>query len=416
MIIETKIALILLSLTALVRLVGQILGVYVIGALALVVDVYALGLLLGLQHRQRAISPFWLAVLFGFALPFEHVMQHTMGYALQHVSAAGACQILNLGTSPVQCEGVRILLAGKDVLVDLPCSGARGLFLLFILFSALATITRPTWFYASIGIAITLFAAFVVNVIRIVLLAIGLAYEIDVMASPYHDLIGLIALGIGIIPIILWAMKVPKAQPVKVFKINLSQNWPVRLISVIFVISAIIIVNLPVYPVDVAKESKSPSLPAFIGNEAAVPGNLLPQERHYFTQYGGGAAKASYGPFGLLVVSTSAPLRHLHTPIECLSGAGHEVRYVTSTYEHLPTAIYHSTDPQGRQWLIRVTFFNENGMMTPYISEAVWQWLQNRNVNWTMVQRIAPFYSQKEERDEWDVAVARALELPLFPR
>jgi len=53
-------------------------------------------------------------------------------------------------------------------------------------------------------------------------------------------------------------------------------------------------------------------------------------------------------------------------------------------------------------------------MMTPYVSEAVWQWLQNRNINWTMVQRIAPFYSQKVERDEWDVAVARALELPIF--
>lgn len=413
MISETKIALILLSLTALVRLVGQILGVNVIGAFALVVDVYALALLFGLQHRQRAVSPFWLAVLFGFALPFEHVMQHTMGYALQHISAVGACQILNLGTSPVQCEGVRILLAGKDVLVDLPCSGARGLFLLFILFSALAAITRPTWFYAGFGIAITLFAAFFVNVIRIVLLAIAYVTEFDVMASPYHDLIGLTALGIGIIPIVLWAMKVPKAKPVKVFKANFSQNWQVRLISLIFVIFAIVIVNLPVYPIDVARVVKSPILPAFIGDFSAVKGSLLPQERDYFTQYGGGAAKASYGPYGLLVVKTSAPLRHLHTPIACLSGAGHKVRYVTSTYGRLPSAIYHSTDPQGQQWLIRVTFVADNGMMTPYVSEAVWQWLQNRNINWTMVQRIAPFYSQKVERDEWDVAVARALELPV---
>lgn len=417
---ETKIALILLSLTALVRLVGQILGVNVIGALALVVDVYAIGLLLGLQYRQRAISPFWLAVLFGFALPFEHVMQHTMGYALQHVSAVGACQILNLGTSPVQCEGLRILLAGKDVLVDLPCSGARGLLLLFILFSALAAITRPNWIYASIGVAITLIAAFMVNVIRIVLLAIGLAYvtEIDVMAPPYHDLIGLIALGIGIIPILWWAMKVPKAKPAKMFKVfkgfkvNLSKNW--RVISLIFLIFAVVIVNLPVYPVDVARKVSSPTLPSFIGNFRAIPGSLSPQERNYFTQYGGGAAKASYGPFGLLVVNTSAPLRHLHTPIQCLSGAGHKVRYVTSTYGRLPTAIYHSTDPQGQKWLIRVTFIDDNGMMTPYVSEAVWQWLQNRNINWTMVQRIAPFYLGKEEIDEWDIAVARALELPIW--
>ncbi|KHD08950.1 hypothetical protein PN36_10010 [Candidatus Thiomargarita nelsonii] len=232
-------------------------------------------MLFGLQHRQRAVSPFWLAVLFGFALPFEHIMQHTMGYALQHISALGACQILNFGTSPVQCEGVRILLAGKDVLVDLPCSGARGLFLLFILFSALAAITRPTWFYASIGIAITLIAAFFVNVIRIVLLAIAYVTEIDVMASPYHDLIGLTALGMGIIPIVLWAMKVPKAKPVKVFKANFSQNWQIRFISLIFVIFAIVIVNLPVYPIDVARIAKSPTLPAFIGDFSAEQGMIM---------------------------------------------------------------------------------------------------------------------------------------------
>ncbi|HEC85725.1 MAG: exosortase [Candidatus Parabeggiatoa sp. nov. 2] len=421
---ETKIALILLSLTALVRLVGQILGINVIGALALIVDVYALGLLLGLRHRQRAVSPFWLAVLFGFALPLEHIMQHTIGYGLQQISAAGACQVLGLGTEPVQCEGMRIWLAGKDVLVDLPCSGARGLLLLFILFSALAAMTRPSWHYASLGVAITLIAAFFANVIRIVLLALGLAYAdtlggIDVMASPYHDLIGFTALGIGVIPVVWWAMKVPKQiapaarEILDGFSFIKKGQWGIRLIALLFVILAMVIVNLPTHPIDVARKIESPVLPAFISDFSAVHGSLSALERDYFTRYGGGAAKASYGPFGLLLVSTSAPLRHLHTPIECLGGGGHKVRYVTSTYGHLPTAIYHSTDPRGQRWKIRVTYVADNGMTTPYISEAVWQWLQNRRLNWTMVQRIAPFEVPQNEIEEWDIAVARALELPV---
>ncbi len=414
----------MLSLTALVRLMGQILDVNVIGALALIVDVYALGLLLRLHQRQRAISPFWLAVLFAFALPLEHIMQHTIGYGLQLMSAVGACQLLSLGAEPVQCEGVRILLAGKDVLVDLPCSGARGLLLLFILLSALARITRPSWLYASVGIVITLIAAFIVNTIRIVLLAIGLAYAdnlggIDVMAQPYHDIIGFTALGIGIIPVVWWAMKVPKpiyphfpvSKENKKFVPLVKQ---VRFIAISFLLLAILIVNLPVYPIDVARKIELPELPNFIGHFSAIHSDLSPDEQIYFTRYGGSAAKASYGPYGLLIVSTSAPLRHLHTPLECLSGIGHKVRYVTSIYGHLPTAIYHSIDPQGQQWSIRVTFVADNGMTTPYVSEAVWQWLQNRNMNWTMVQRIAPFDMLNKEIEEWDIAVSRALELPIF--
>jgi exosortase/archaeosortase family protein len=452
MMTETKIALTLLSLTALVRLVGQILGIDIIGALALTVDVYALGLLLGLQRRQRAVSPFWLAILFAFALPLERVMQHTIGYSLQFISAAGACQILGLGTEFVQCQGVRILLAGKDVLVDLPCSGARGLLLLFTLFSALAAITRPTWYYASIGIGITLMAAFIVNVIRIVLLAIGLAYPntlggIDVMASPYHDLIGFTALAIGIIPVVLWAMKVAPSQvallsfrtdvgnlidinkifcftcnfvpKLATFNNKTARNakrklWQVRLIAFMFIILAIVIVNFPTYPIDVARKIEPPILPTFINNLPAIHVSLSPNEQNFFTQYGGGSAKANYGQFGLLLVSTSAPLRHLHTPMECLGYIGHKVRYVISTFGRIPTAIYHSTDLNGQQWQIRVTFVDENGTMTPYVSEVAWQWLQNRHMTWTMIQRIAPLYTPKNEIEEWDIAVTRALELPFY--
>ncbi len=72
---------------ALVRLIGQELAVNMIGALALVIDVYALGV-----------------------------------------------YVISRGLSGnVRSRGVRVLLAGTDVLADLPCSGAHTLLLVLLL-------------------------------------------------------------------------------------------------------------------------------------------------------------------------------------------------------------------------------------------------------------------------------------------
>ena len=122
---NTRWAVILLTATALIRLTGQVFAVNIIGALALVIDVYALATLAGVQHRERSISPGWLAICFLFALPLERVIQHTVGFGLQSLSAGSACLILGGLFDNVSCHGVRILINHKDVLVDLPCSGAR---------------------------------------------------------------------------------------------------------------------------------------------------------------------------------------------------------------------------------------------------------------------------------------------------
>ncbi|MFQ6022203.1 MAG: exosortase T [Acidiferrobacterales bacterium] len=416
-------ALLLLGMTAAARLIGQLIGVNVIGALALVVDVFALGLLFGLSDRKRALSPGWLAVLFAFSLPLERIVQRTIGYGLQHISAAGACGVLRTWSDSVQCEGVRILLAGRDVLVDLPCSGARGLLLLLLLFSALAALTRPTLRQAFLGWGITLFAAVVANVLRIVTLAIGLAYSehlgaIDVMTSPWHEIIGFSALIIGAAPVVLWALPIRARQCDSVIKwvpIASSlprRSWHAPLAGFIFLFGAVLIVSLPARPVDVTRTIAAPMLPANIAGLAAVPGTLSAMERHYFTRYGGGAARASYGPYGLLVVSTSAPLRHLHAPDECLAGAGHKVRYLGMTHEPVAAAVYRSVAPDGRRWRVSVTFVSDRGEVATSVAEAVWRWLQKPAATWTMVQRIAPWRAPIEALTVWDGAVARAMDLP----
>ncbi|MBO0766863.1 MAG: exosortase T, partial [Hyphomicrobiaceae bacterium] len=143
----------LIALSASVRLSGQLLAINTIGALCLVVDVYALGLLMGLGGRRRAVSPAWLAVIFAFSLPLERIVQRSVGYLLQQVSAAGACGALSTLYDSVVCEGVRIVLAGKDVLVDLPCSGARAILLTLLAFAAAAAVCRPPPLQAAAGFA-----------------------------------------------------------------------------------------------------------------------------------------------------------------------------------------------------------------------------------------------------------------------
>ena len=414
----------LLTITAAIRLLGQWLGINVLGAAALAVDVYAIGLLLGLNRRARPLAPGWLAILFAFALPIERILQRCFGFILQQLSAAGACAALKLG-APVQCAGIQLQWQGQTVLVDLPCSGTRGLLLLLLLYVALAALTRPTWRRAGEGALLALATATLGNSLRIVALAVGLVHRetlggIDVLAEPWHSTIGLITLSLSALPILLWAQSGRgDAIPALAIPANTGSD-PLRLLSSIkplpglaFLVACGGIVALPPQPLDVARPLSAPRLPGYVAAFAAQTGTLTDQERDYFTRYGGGAARAAYGPYGLLVVSTTAPLRHLHAPEECLAGAGHTVRYLGQTGGPIPSAVYRSTDPQGRVWRVTVTYVSERGEWTTHVAEAVWRWLQAPGTTWRMIERIAPWELPVEATATFDVAVWRALDLPV---
>lgn len=140
--IDKKFPFMLLVGSAIIRLIGQMMAVNVIGALTLVVDIFAIAKLCGLEYRSRAISPFWLALSFAFSLPLERIVQRIFGYGLQNFSADGACMVLGGIFDNVSCHGIRILINAQDVLVDLPCSGARAFLLLLFFFTLSATIAR----------------------------------------------------------------------------------------------------------------------------------------------------------------------------------------------------------------------------------------------------------------------------------
>ena len=412
----------LLSISALTRMVGQVLAVNVIGAITLVLDVYALGHLAAVGNRQRPISPGWLAICFAFTLPLERIIQRTIGYGLQSVSADGACLLLDGIFDNVRCNGVRILIDNQDVLVDLPCSGARALLLVLLFYAACMTVCRPGTVKGILGLGLTIMSGVLVNVIRIVVIATGLVYpklfmNIDVMEAPWHDLLGLVFLAIGCLPVIYWASMVYRRKYFQYKSIERRDNHkPLLQLNPIwkagvFLVLAVTIISLPGKPIDVARQNITVDLPSWINGNKATHVPLLSQEKAYFTQYGGAAAKAIYGDHGLLIVKTSAPLRHLHSPEECLRGLGFNVQYKGVSHATLPTALYKAIAPDGATYRVAVSFVSSEGHITSNVSEAVWRWMQQSGGMWYALQRISPWNLEDTENNNWDNAIMAAMDI-----
>ena len=418
------------------RLAGQVLAINTVGALCLVLDVYALALLLGLGARARPVSPAWLAVVFAFSLPLERIVQRTIGYLLQQASAKGACGVLETLYNFVTCQGVRIVLAGKDVLVDLPCSGARALLLTLLAFAGVATVCRPTSLQAVTGFLITLASALAANILRITILAVGIAEPwrlggIAVMEQPWHDLIGLATLALACTPLLAWARRVwcPRRSHCSTFGVPLwiipdriaGDGWWLvptapqpRLhvgLSLAALAGALAIVNLPRTPVDVAQRNQPASLPISLAGYAQQPVALDPREQAFFTQFGGSAVKGQYGPHGLMLVQTTSPLRHLHTPDDCLRGIGFRVSYLGAQFTPMPTAVYRAIAPDGVRYRIGVSFVSDRGEVTTNVATAVWRWLNGEARAWTAVQRISPELLPELQHQQWTTAVVAALDL-----
>lgn len=425
-------SLLLLLGATLIRALGQVLEINIIGATVLAVDVYALGRLAGVHNRVRAVSPGWLAVVFLFALPIERMVQRLMGFALQHVSAAGAGRMLTLLFDHIKTEGVRIIVNGQDVLVDLPCSGARGVTLLLLLFATCMAFRRPTALRALACFSVTVGAALLSNMLRITILATGIRAPhlfggIDVMLQPWHDIVGLAILGVGAAPILFWPCSALARPAVEDAPAAPLESTPFQFraghaaLAGGFLGAALLAVHLPQRPVDISRHPSPLHAPRIINGFVGAPALLLPHEKNYFSKYGGRAVKMQYGPMGLLLVRSSAPLRHLHEPGECLRSLGYKVESLGVRHTPLPSTHYRLIAPDDTVWRLAVSFTPVAGhpdnkrIVAANVSEAVWRWFSRPKSSWLAVQRLAPWDMPVAEFTHWSVAAASALDITLPP-
>ena len=397
---------------ALVRLGGQLLAVSVLSAVALAVDVYAMARALRLADRPRPVSPGWLALLFLFSLPLQMILERVAGYPLQRLSAELSCGLLGLWHSDLVCEGTRLKVAGHDVLVDLPCAGAAGLVIVAAVTAGLCALTRPR-LGAAIGAALAAIAlACLGNALRITALAEGLARGWPVMEAPWHEAIGLLTLAVSLAPLLLWFRPTPAPRQSSIASEPLSPRAALAT-GLMALLAAITIVSLKARPVDISRPLAEISLPHQMRGALAVAEPLSPIEERYFRAYGGQAAKAHYGPMSVIKVATTSPLRHLHGPEDCLRGMGYDVRFLGTSFDGLPTAIYRAESPEGAVWQVSVSFVSDTGAAAPSIGTVVWLWLTGEGRTWTSLQRITPLAMPEPERRAWDAAVFAAFDLTL---
>jgi len=433
----------LLALTAGLRLAAQILDINVLGAVLLAVDVYALAHLARLPARRRACAPLWLAAVFAFSLPIEPILQRVFGFALQQLSAGIACAMLTPFFDNLACSGVRLTVDGADVLVDLPCSGAEMVSLVGLIYALICTLRQPRGAGAAAGALACLALALAGNGARIALLAAGIARPGDlpfhVMDPVPHSLIGLSLVGLVTLALLGLSHRLPVARvpdaparrapgdgtgaaPTRVLRG--PAGYPLRLLcSLCFLAFALSVSAIQPRPVDSSPRVSSPVVPRFAAGFVSEDHPLTPQEAGYFERYGGGAARARFGPFGLLLVSTGSPLRHLHDPTICLGALGYRVRLVGTDHDARSTVYVaerphadvdaHGNGDADERYLVRVSYVSSTGEVASSIAEVVWLWLHAPGSRWTMVQRVLPQSPDIEPRTaaEWDAAMRRAFNL-----
>jgi exosortase/archaeosortase family protein len=427
---EAQIVFLMLTSIA-VRAMAQVLGISLLGGLMLAVDVFAIAYLLKLPYRRFAVSPWWLACLFIFALPVEGLAQRLIGYPLQHLSASLACVVLATGFESASCEGIRIFLNQREVLVDLPCSGARLLSLAGALFAYICALRQPGVRSAAWGLALCLTAVCVTNALRISVLAVGLAYadtlSVDVMAPLPHTIIGLGATLTTAWILFVWCRSSRSGEPrgcglEQPSSETTSTQLPTShlrgrlFLACVLSALAVGVINLPTSPLDISSISSQPHLPLYLAGHQRIDLPLTDMETDYYTQYGGSAARASYGPFALLVVETTSPLRHLHDPALCMRGMGYDVRFIGT---HLSSAIsfYRATssaDPESEH-IVEVSYVSEDGRFAGSIAEVVWTWFRHPGTRWQMIQKIIPasFNTTTPPIQAWRTSVTRAFNLPM---
>ncbi|HKA16327.1 MAG TPA: archaeosortase/exosortase family protein, partial [Myxococcota bacterium] len=205
----------LFALTVAARLVGRLLAVDTIGAIALAIDVAAAATLLGVERRPFALRPAALAAFFALSLPAEDLVQRLLGFPLQLIAAAAAERLLRPFAPGLSREGVLLIHPSVDLAVDLPCSGARGL----VLYAAIAL---GFWTCRALGARGAAHAAlavvggaFAANTARIAALFACAMGGLPAGEEPWHSGLGAAALACGALPLIAVLARAPARQPLR---------------------------------------------------------------------------------------------------------------------------------------------------------------------------------------------------------
>ncbi|MCP4808053.1 MAG: exosortase T [Proteobacteria bacterium] len=403
-------AIALLVAAAGIRLLGRLLDVNHVGALALALDAWALGLALRLGTRPWPVSPWRLAALFALSLPIKQLLQHFMGFPLRLTSTRLAGAVLAPFYPSMSVEGTFLTRPGVELSVDLPCSGAQGLFLLAVFAMAIATVRRIPSARGLALVVSVLLGALLANAARLIALFVGPTEAL--LAEPAHSSLGVACLAVGALPIAITALTSPALEPRTPLSGPSLQPHPA--VTLLFSLACLLVAVAPGHPMDVSDPIVGRGLPTNLGALAGEDVPLEDKEADYFERFGGQVDKRLYGPHSALLVQTTMPVRHLHAPHDCLLGAGHTVTRLGVEPGHIPTTVYKTVDPDGHAWRVEASFVDPVGGGVATVSQVFWRWVQTPSGAWSLVERIHPWdlcEARPDACDAFDTTLFNALDL-----
>jgi exosortase/archaeosortase family protein len=164
----------------------------------------ALALFLAYARRGRSTTA--LTVLLLLALPIIASLQFYFGYPLRLVTAALAAPVLQMLGFSVEAVGAALAYEGRFILVDAPCAGIGMLWVGAYTAALLSYVGNASARRTLLNGAVAAACVFIANVLRNVALFFPEALAFG-WPEWTHALIGLLAFGIALIPIVLFAQR-----------------------------------------------------------------------------------------------------------------------------------------------------------------------------------------------------------------
>ncbi|MBT3222864.1 MAG: hypothetical protein HN348_27625 [Proteobacteria bacterium] len=230
------------------------------------------------------------------------------------------------------------------------------------------------------------------------------------LQEPAHSAIGLVALCLGALLPLGFVASLAQRPPVKV---DNRPSPPLPFAAVLAFAALALAVSLaPHHPVDVSAPIKDQVLPANLGHTPGSTIVLTTEEEAYFNLYGGSVEKRSYGAHSAMLIRTTQPVRHLHSPANCLRGSGHEVTRLGIRPDELPTTVWRTIDPDGMAWRVETSLLSAHGRTAETVSEVVWHWMAEPET-WMLLERISPWTTCEQNPSmctDFDAALLAAID------
>ena len=279
------------------------------------------------------------------ALPLLSSLQFFIGFPLRAITAEASRWLLAVFGNDVVRDGTTLVIGGRLVMVDAPCSGIQmGWVAYFTACVAAAWLHIPDRSFLrrvpAVGIAVL-----VGNVLRNTLLV---AKEAGLVQWPdwTHDAIGIAAFA-SVAIFVLWQMRAAARavrEPPFVWKLRASPNAKTTTATGatarLFALTIMAAVTLwPwLHPETVVAMTPSPAIewPHELDGRALRPIAFSAVEQRFADRFPGSVARFTDGERAIVLRHVLAPTRMLHPATDCYRGAGY--RLLSQSLEQVANA------------------------------------------------------------------------------